>query len=300
MRILITGAGGMLGHALVPVLQAHHEVVCLTREDCDLCDEHAVRRIFQCQKPDMVVHLAAFTNVDACELEPEKAQAWNEVATLRVAEAAKAIGATVLYTSTDYVFDGRLDRPYLEKDQPNPLNVYGQTKWMGEKHVRKVVDRCFIVRTSWLFGPNGRNFVSTIVRLAAEKSDLRIVNDQRGSPTYTRHLAHKLAELMSTREYGIYHITGGGSCTWFEFAERIVELAGFPGSRVIPVSSREFGRPARRPAYSVLANQSLSSLGIGLLPHWERGLKDYLDEICEGANCADKTSGKQSTCSKSA
>ncbi len=294
MRILVTGAAGMLGHALTPLLEADHQVIGLSRKDCDLCDEDAVREIFLLQNPDVVIHLAAFTNVDACELEPEKAKAGNEIATLNVAKATKRAGATLLYTSTDYVFDGRLDRPYREDDIPNPLSVYGRSKLMGERHVQEVLDRYFIVRTSWLFGPNGKNFVSTILRLAGEKSEIRVVNDQRGSPTYTRHLAQKLAELVTTREYGVYHITGGGSCTWFEFARKIIDICYLHGVRVTPISSLEFGRPAPRPANSVLANQRAISLGIGLLPHWEKGLEDYLDEIQEGKNCAGRENGKRS------
>lgn len=294
MRILVTGAGGMLGHALVPVLEAQHQVIGLTRKDCDLCDELAVREFFLLQKPDMAIHLAAFTNVDACEFEFEKAKAGNEIATLNVAKATRLVGAPMLYISTDYVFDGRLDRPYSEDDLPNPLSVYARTKLMGEKHVQETLDRYFIVRTSWLFGPNGKNFVSTILRLAGEKPELRIVDDQRGSPTYTRHLAQKLAALVTTGEYGVYHITGGGSCTWFEFAQKIVELSGPHAVRVTPVSSLEYTRPAPRPANSVLANQRAISLGIGPLPHWEKGLKDYLNEIQEERNCAGREDGKGS------
>lgn len=300
MRILVTGAVGMLGHALIPVLEKHHEVVGLTRRDCNLGDQSAVHEIFQVQKPDLVVHLAAYTNVDGCELDPDKARAGNELATLYVAKVAKSVGAALLYTSTDYVFDGRASSPYLEDAQTNPLSVYGKTKLMGERHVQEIVDRSFIVRTSWLYGPGGKNFVSTILRLAGESSELRIVNDQRGSPTYTRHLAQKLSELISTREFGIYHVTAQGSCTWFEFASKIVELCGFQGIQVLPISSSECARPAPRPAYSVLANQRLSSLRIGLLPHWEEGLESYLAEIRDGGNCGDKIAGKQPAYSRHA
>jgi dTDP-4-dehydrorhamnose reductase len=293
MRILVTGAAGMLGHALVPVLEKDHEVVGLTRRDCDLGDESAVQKIFQVQKPDMVVHLAAYTDVDGCELDPDKARAGNELATLHVAKATKSVGATLLYTSTDYVFDGRASSPYPEDAQTNPLSVYGKTKLMGERYVQEIVERCLIVRTSWLYGPAGKNFVSTILRLAGESSELRIVNDQRGSPTYTRHLAQKLSELISTREFGIYHITAQGNCTWFEFARNIVELCGFQGIQVLPISSSECARPAPRPAYSVLANQRLSSLRIGLLPHWQEGLESYLAEIRDGGNCGGKITGKR-------
>ncbi len=282
MQIVVTGAGGMLGHALAPVLAAEHQVIGLTRRDCDLCDGAAVAQVFELHKPDLVIHLAAFTQVDACELEPQKAKACNEDATLNVARSAKQIGAAVLYTSTDYVFAGDHDRPYRESDPPGPLNVYGRSKLMGEKHLQATLDRYWIVRTSWLFGPYGRNFVSTIRRLAGEKKELRIVSDQRGSPTYTRHLARKLAELVTAAEYGVYHVSASGSCTWFEFAQKIVEFSGIQEVRLKPVSSSEYVSDAKRPAYSVLDNRKLSGVGTGLLPHWETGLRDYLEEVQRG------------------
>jgi dTDP-4-dehydrorhamnose reductase len=224
---------------------------------------------------------------------PEKAKAWNEVATLNVARAAKHIGAAVLYTSSDYVFDGRATSPYSEDAQTNPLSVYGKTKLAGERLVRQTVERSFIIRTSWLYGPGGKNFVSTILRMASEKSELRVVSDQQGSPTYTRHLAEKLAELVNTREYGTYHVTAKGNCTWYEFARKIIEMSSFQGIRVIPISTPECTRPAPRPAFSVLANRRLSSLGIGLLPRWGKGLESYLAEISDGGKCADKVIEKR-------
>jgi dTDP-4-dehydrorhamnose reductase len=288
VRILVTGAAGMLGHALVPVLEEQHQVIPLTRKDGDLSDEVAARAAFQTQQADLVIHLAAFTDVDGCELDPQKAKAWNEIATLNVAKASKRLGAAMLYISTDYVFDGRSKRPYREDDPPNPLNVYGRTKLRGEEHVQQTLDHSFIVRTSWLFGPHGKNFVSTILRLAREKSELRIVNDQQGSPTYTRHLAQRLAELVMTREYGIHHLTGGGSCTWYEFARKIVDRAGIERVQVTPVTSREYKRAAARPAYSVLANGRAGPSGAGLLPNWEQGLASYLEEIREGQDAAGR------------
>jgi len=300
MRILVTGAAGMLGHALVPLLQEDHEVVGLTRKTCDLIDEDAVWKTFQSQKPNLVFHLAAFTNVDGCELDPQKAKSSNEIATLYVAKAAKRVGAAVLYTSTDYVFDGRATSPYSEDAQTHPLGVYGKTKLMGERHLQETLDRHFIVRTSWLYGPHGKNFVSTVLRLAAEKTELRIVNDQRGSPTYTLHLAQKLAELAATGKYGVYHIAAEGNCTWFEFAQKILELSGVEGIRVLPISTSESGRPAPRPAYSVLATQRLNSLGIGRLPQWETGLGSYLTEMRNGGNDADEVIRKRPAYSKHA
>lgn len=300
MRILVTGAAGMLGHALVPLLQEHHEVVGLTRSACDLSDKDAVRETFRNHKPELVFHLAAFTDVDGCELDPQKAKSSNEMATFNVARAAKEVGAAVLYTSTDYVFDGRAATPYSEDAQTHPLSVYGKTKLMGERHLQEILDRCFIVRTSWLYGPHGKNFVSTILRLAGEKTELKVVDDQRGSPTYTRHLAQKLAELAATREYGIYHVAAEGNCTWFELACKIVELSGRHGIQVTPISTSEFGRPAPRPAYSVLATQRINSVGVGPLPHWQIGLKSYLAEICDGGNDADGVTRKRPAYSKPA
>lgn len=288
MRILVTGASGMLGHALIPVLEEEHEVVGVNRTECDLSEEGSVRKIFLRQKPDVVVHLAAFTDVDGCELDPAKAKAWNELATLNVAKAAKDIEAALLYVSTDYVFDGQASSPYCEDAPTNPLSVYGRTKLIGEKYVREMVERSFIVRTSWLYGAGGKNFVSTILGIAQGKPELRVVDDQRGSPTYTRHLAEKLAELVMTREYGVFHVTASGDCTWFEFARKILDLYGLQQTPVFPISTPECNRPAPRPAYSVLANQRLSSSGMGLLPHWEEGLESYLTEISNGGSRADK------------
>lgn len=284
MRILVTGGAGMLGHALVPVLEERHLVVKLTRSACDLRDEEAVRKIIQLHRPGMIMHLAAFTSVDACEREPQRATEQNEIATRNVAKAAREIGAAVLYTSTDYVFGGEQVRPYREDDPPHPLNIYGRSKLRGEKQLQEILDRYLIVRTSWLFGPHGRNFVAAILKLAEEKKELRVVNDQCGSPTYTRHLARKLEELATSRQHGVFHVTGTGSCTWFEFAEKIAEFSGMNGVSLAPVSSSEFGSDARRPPYSVLANERLREHGLGLLPHWTVGLKDYLREIKEERN----------------
>lgn len=300
MRILVTGAAGMLGHALVPLLHEDHEVVGLTRSACDLSDEGAVWETFKRQKPDLAFHLAAFTNVDGCELDPQRAKSSNEIATLNVAKAAKRAGAAVVYTSTDYVFDGQATSPYSEDAPAHPLNVYGKTKLAGERHVQELLDRYFIVRTSWLFGPHGKNFVSTILRLASQQPELRIVNDQRGSPTYTRHLAQKLAELAATQAYGVYHVAATGNCTWFEFARKILDLNGVQGIETIPINTQECGRLAARPAYSVLASEQLNRLGIGPLPHWEAGLESYLAEIRNGGNDADEDIIKRPAYSRSA
>ena len=193
----------------------------------------------------------------------------------------------MLYVSTDYVFDGDQADPYSERDHPNPINAYGRSKLLGEQHVQAVLDRHFIARTSWMFGPNGKNFVTTILKLAHQHDILRVVSDQRGSPTYTRHLALKLLELVETDAYGVYHITGSGSCSWFEFARSIVELWPIQGVQVIPISSAECGRAARRPTNSVLENQRLALTRMALLPHWKAALAEYLDELKRGGRAEE-------------
>ena len=279
MRILVTGSTGMLGKALVQVLSRKHDVIGVCSKDFDIRDGNAVMAALRAQAPQLVVHLAAYTDVDGCEEHPLLAQETNAAGTESVAQACAEIGATLLYISTDYVFDGKQTEPYTEDDRPNPINVYGSSKWLGEKHLQALLDRFFIVRTSWLFGPWGKNFVRTILRLAGQQQTLRVVSDQLGSPTYTRHLASKLSELLETEAYGIYHVTGSGSCSWFEFAQNIVDVWPMAGVKVVPISSGECGRPARRPTNSVLENRRLSLLHTGFLPHWKAGLASYLEEI---------------------
>jgi dTDP-4-dehydrorhamnose reductase len=269
----------MLGQALLPVLQPSHRVTGLGSKDCDIRDEGAVRHTVRDHEPELVIHLAAYTDVDGCELDPLRAEESNGTGTRNVAQACAEVSAGLLYISTDYVFDGRKDTPYGEADAPNPINVYGHSKLLGERHVQALVGRHIIVRTSWLFGLRGKNFVATILRMARQQRELRVVNDQRGSPTYVRHLSLTLAEMVGSNAYGIYHVTAFGSCTWFEFAQRIVQHSGIRDVRVVPVSSEEFARPARRPANSVLENRRLIMQHMGLLPHWEEGLTAYLEEL---------------------
>jgi dTDP-4-dehydrorhamnose reductase len=279
----MTGATGMLGHALFPVLQQSHQVVGVGAEDFDIRDERAVRDCLSANRPELVVHLAAYTDVDGCETDPQRAVETNGTGTQNVARACAEINSSMLYVSTDYVFDGTKTEPYREQDRPNPINVYGQSKLAGERHVEALLDRYFIVRTSWLFGPKGKNFVATILKLAQRQTELHVVIDQHGSPTYTRHLASSVALLVGTGKYGIYHISGSGSCSWFGFAQTILDLSGFQRVRLVPISSEECARPARRPANSVLENHRLSDKQMGLLPHWRVALAEYLDELRLGS-----------------
>lgn len=224
MRVLVTGALGMLGSVLLPRLQVEHQVCGVDQRDFDIGEEAAVGRAFRELRPEFVFHLAAFTDVDGCEANPRMAEQVNALGTRNVARACADIGAGLLYVSTDYVFDGLANRPYREDDCPNPFSVYGLTKLRGERYVQSLVARHMIVRSSWLYGPGGKNFVATILKLAQERGELRVVSDQRGSPTYTRHLALKLADLLASRAYGVFHVTGAGDCSWFEFAGAIVQL----------------------------------------------------------------------------
>ena len=278
MRILVTGARGMLGTALLPCLGTEHEVVGVDIKDFDISQEAAVQRAFGDLRPDFVFHLAAYTDVDGCEANPQIARDVNTLGTRNVARSCAEIGAVLLNVSTDYVFDGSLARPYREDDAPNPLSVYGRSKWEGEQQVQALLARHFIVRSSWLYGPRGKNFVATILKVARERDELRVVSDQRGSPTYTYHLALKLAQMVEVQAYGIYHVTGAGNCSWFEFAQEILKLGGLEQVRVVPISTQESGRMAPRPANSVLENHRLIESHLGVLPHWREGLAHYLEE----------------------
>jgi dTDP-4-dehydrorhamnose reductase len=284
MRILVIGATGMLGHALLPVLQRRHEVTGLGIEDCDISDEAAVLEIVRKHRPELVANLAAYTDVDGCEKNTVLAEQVNGYGAGNIARACRDVGATMLHISTDYVFDGDKVGPYRENDPTNPVSVYGASKLIAEREVRANLPRHFIVRTAWLFGTHGKNFVDTILKIARQQPELRVVNDQHGSPTYTRHLAEKIAEVIAVNEYGTYHVTGSGNCSWFEFAQCIIEMSGVEQVRVLPVTSAEFVRPARRPANSVLENGHLNRLNIELAPHWKEGLRAYLEET---SNLAD-------------
>jgi dTDP-4-dehydrorhamnose reductase len=266
----------MLGSALAPWVEPGNQVIGVDRQDFDIRDVSAVRKAVVDLRPDFVYHLAAYVDVDSSEAHPQRAEEINNLGTRHVATACAEIGAVLLYVSSDYVFDGHLERPYREDDCPHPLGAYGLSKFRGEQHVQALVTRHFIVRTAWLFGLRRKNFVATVLKLANAGADLRVVSDQRGSPTYAGHLAPVLAQFSRVRTYGIYHVTGSGSCSWFEFAQAIVKAQGYDGARVIPITSQESGRPAPRPANSVLENRRLVQDGWGELPHWTDGLADYL------------------------
>ncbi len=276
MRTLITGARGMLGHDLLRALPSTSTVGLSSRE-LDVTDLAGVGRALRRHAPQLVIHAAGYTDVDGCESQPELAQKVNGLGTRNVAQVADEIDAVVVYISTDYVFDGEKSEPYVESDPPHPLNEYGKSKLAGETFLRELCHRYYIIRTSWLFGRNGRNFVRTILQLSGKQERLEVVADQIGCPTYSYHLAQKIKEVTSSGRFGTYHITNSGSCSWFQFALEILRRRQICVP-IIPISSAQCRRPARRPQNSVLRNLVLESEGFERLPHWQEGLEHYLAE----------------------
>ncbi len=284
-KILVTGINGQLGHdCLIELKDRNYANVLGTDIDSlDITDERAVKKIISEYRPDIVMHNAAWTAVDKAEQFPEKVYEVNALGTKYIAEACKEIGAKLVYISTDYVFDGKGDKFYETDDKRSGLSVYGKTKAQGEDFVTAILDKYFIVRISWVFGKNGNNFVKTMLKLAASgKTELNVVNDQVGSPTYTRDLATLLCDMIKTEKYGIYHATNEGVCSWYEFAVEIFRQAGL-AVRVNPVSTAEYlkavAQQAERPLNSRLSKKSLEEAGFNKLLDWQSALKRYLTEI---------------------
>jgi dTDP-4-dehydrorhamnose reductase len=275
VKVLVFGAGGMLGQDFVRAARfATHDVTGLDRSEADITDPSAVTRAVEAASPEAVVNCAAFTNVDGAESEPGEAMRVNAAGARNVAAASAAVGASVVYPSSDYVFDGSKGSPYVESDEPSPLSSYGTSKLAGEVDTSAANPRHFIVRSSWLFGTSGRNFVETMLELGAQQPQVLVVRDQTGSPTYTAHLADGLVRLISTEAYGLHHMAAGGECTWYDFAVEIFDRAGVDCS-VMSATTAELGRPAPRPEYSVLGTQWEEAIH---LPHWQDGLLGYLAE----------------------
>lgn len=278
MKILITGAKGMMGSDLMKVISQKKEynLIGATRNDFDITDYSQTLQFLKDKRPDIVIHAAAYTKVDDCESHSETAYKVNETGTKNIASGCKDINAKLICISTDYIFNGRKNTPYLENDMPEPLSVYGDSKLKGEKAVQDILNDFIIVRTSWLFGRNGNNFISAILKQAEKTKTIKVVNDQTGSPTYTIDLSHAIEKLISCNAKGIFNITNSGECSWYQFAKKILELAGIKGVDVVPITSEELKRPARRPAYSILDCSKFKSVTNYNMRHWEESLKDYL------------------------
>jgi dTDP-4-dehydrorhamnose reductase len=274
MRLLVTGAAGMLGRDVVAAA-GDHEVVALARADLDIADADAVHAAIRDARPDAVINCAAWTDVDGAEVDEAAAVAVNGTGAGNVAVAAAADGVHVVHVSTDYVFDGDADEPYAEGAPTAPRSAYGRSKLAGEVAVAEAAPGAAIVRASWLFGPHGRNFVDTMRRVGAERDELAVVNDQVGCPTYTGHLAPALIEIAARRLTGVLHVAGGGRCSWFDLAVATFEETGLPTS-VRPQSTADAGRPAPRPAFSALASTRADA---PVLPPWREGLRAHLARV---------------------
>jgi dTDP-4-dehydrorhamnose reductase len=275
MRVLVTGAGGMLGRDVVEAcLQGGNEVVPLSHEELDITDSGWVDEALERYRPRAVVNCAAWTDVDGAEADERGAMRVNDEGAALLAGAAASLGAKLVYPSSDYVFDGTQRRPYLESDLPAPLSAYGRSKLAGETSVAVANPNHLIVRSSWLFGTAGNNFVETMLRVGAEQPEVLVVSDQVGCPTYTRHLAPALVELAVSDAAGVRHVAGAGRCSWFEFAQEIFDQVGLE-TRVMAGSTEMLGRPAPRPPFSVLASERADAIE---LPNWRQGLTEYLEE----------------------
>ena len=275
MRVVITGARGMLAQDLARKFSTAHEVVPLSKSEMDVTSESRVRTRMDQIGPDVILHAAAFTRVDDAEINREKSFQINVQGTRNVAVAAAECRASLLYYSTDYVFSGHRSIPYQESDPPAPINYYGFTKLQGEREIQSLCPAHLIIRTSWLFGSGGKNFVCTIARAAREKIELEVVEDQLGKPTWTSDLAQISLGLVEDGRRGLYHVTNSGQCSWFEFARQIVSELGLP-CQVRPVSAERFPRTASRPGYSVLDNTALRRDGYPELRSWREALRMFL------------------------
>jgi dTDP-4-dehydrorhamnose reductase len=282
LRIVVTGSAGMLGRAVMKETEEDHEVRGVDIADLDLADTSCIEALVE-MRPHAVCHLAAFTDVDGCESDPERAYRSNVLATRNVAVACKESGCPMLYVSTDYVFDGKAGEPYSEDAEPRPLNMYGRTKLIGEWFVERHAPEHCIVRSSWLFGEGGRNFVETILELAEKQDSISVVRDQRGSPTYAGDLAAALKRILEEGRFGIFHVTNGGDCTWHDFAIQILEFSGITDCRVEAIGSAELRRAATRPAYSVLDNGLYRKTFGSSLRDYRDALRDYLSRRSGGA-----------------
>jgi len=282
MKIVVTGAGGQLGHDLLRAFdEPRYEVVACDHGRLDVANRDAVMQAITTTRPDAVVHAAAWTDVDGCETDPDRAFAVNALGTRHVAEATRLIGARVCFVSTDYVFDGTATTPYREWDATNPLSMYGRSKLGGE---RELGPDDAIVRTSWVCGVHGKNFVRTMLRLAAERETVDVVTDQHGQPTWSHALAEQLVALGEAAATGraapgVYHGTAGGETTWYGLARAVFAEAGLDPARVRPVTSAQFPRPAARPTYSVLGHERWSATGVPALPGWRRMLTAALPHL---------------------
>lgn len=275
-NILVTGSTGQLGSDVVKeLLKRGYSTLSPNRSEFNLCSEDSIRNYILNSNCEAIVHCAAYTQVDKAEDEKDLCIKINATATKHIVKCAKILDIPMIYISTDYVFDGTKDGEYTENDETNPINIYGESKLAGEKYVQEILDKYYIVRTSWVFNINGKNFIETMLRLSKANNQLSIVNDQIGSPTYTKDLSRLLVDMLETSKYGLYHATNEGYCSWYEFANTIFKLANI-NIDIKAINSNEYASRAKRPLNSKLSKDKLIEYGFKPLPNWEDALKDYL------------------------
>jgi len=274
LRIVITGSKGMLGYDLSKRLYKKYSLIGIDIDNCDIVSDKIIDYILR-KEPEFVFHLAAYSNVDMAEEERERAYNVNVIGTKNIVTVCEKVNIPLVLISTDYVFDGSKKTAYRENDTTKPINFYGKTKKEAEDIVKNRLEKFFIVRTSWLFGKNGKNFVKTITSLSQKRDKIEVVNDQKGSPTYTSDLSAALEMFLASNKYGIYHITNKGICTWFDFAKEIVSLSNIK-TEIIPIKSVDFKRPAKRPHNSALDNSHFEKIFSNKMPTWKDALGRHL------------------------
>lgn len=276
MKVMITGSSGQLGSDLIRILNSSYRCFPMTRKHLDIRNQHHVNEVVRNIVPDVIIHAAAYTNVDQAESERLEAYETNALGTRNIADAAQQVKAKLIYVSTDYVFDGSKKEPYCESDIPSPRSVYGETKLIGEQFVKRLCDSYFIVRTAWLFGIHGNNFVKKIYKLAHNCNQIYAASDCIGSPTYSLDLATFIAQLMRTTKFGVYHASNQGSCTRYEFARAILESIDLQHVKITPVTSASFNLSAERPLNSALLNQTIHYYRLNSLRPWREALQEYI------------------------
>ncbi|MCL5104028.1 MAG: dTDP-4-dehydrorhamnose reductase [Armatimonadetes bacterium] len=283
MRVLVTGACGMLGSLVRAALESEKHIVIPTDvvagcEILDIRDTNLVFDVINRTRPEMVIHCAAMTDVDGCERDPDSAYKINAVGTWNLACACAQIDCAIAYVGTDYVFNGEKGSPYTEFDATDPISHYGGSKLAGENAVREICRKHYVVRTSWIFAPHGKNFAKSILGAAETRDELKVVADQYGSPTYAKDLAGFLASLVGSPLYGVYHFTNAGHCSWYDFAKKILETAGKTNVNVVPINSDEWPTPTRRPKFSVLRHYRMELLGRDKVRPWEDAVAEFVNE----------------------
>lgn len=279
MKVLVTGVNGQLGYDVVKELEKRgYQAIGVDREQMDLTSTQQIKECIENVNPEAIIHCAAYTAVDKAEDEEELCRRVNAIATKEIAEYAKVLDIPMIYISTDYVFDGTKVGEYTEEDTPNPINVYGKTKYEGEVYIQELLEKYYIVRISWVFGENGNNFIDTMLKLSKDRELLNIINDQIGSPTYTKDLASLLVDMIENDKYGIYHATNEGYCTWYEFANEIFNVSD-TNIEVNPIVTSEYPTKAKRPMNSKMNKDKLNINGFIKLREWRYALKDYIETI---------------------